>query len=54
MLIPIVQKGRKSVTFVLVSIYETTMVLQKKVSTGMVDEKVTVISSFSTRLFFCY
>ena len=27
---------------------------KKKVSTGMVDEKVTVISSFSTWLFFCY
>jgi len=26
----------------------------KKVSTGMVDEKVTVISSFSTVPFFCY
>jgi hypothetical protein len=46
MLIPIVQKGKKFVTFALVSIYmELLWTYVKKVSTGMVDEKVTVISS---------
>jgi hypothetical protein len=48
-----VQKGRKSVTFALVSIYGTYYGLTiEKVSTGMVDEKVTVISSFLTLLIF--
>ena len=28
--------------------------MKEKVFTGIVDEKVTVISSFSTWLFFCY
>jgi hypothetical protein len=52
-LIPIVQKGKTFVTFALVSTYGTTTIWSyiKKLSTGMVDEKVTVISSFSTLLF---
>ncbi len=39
------QKGKKFVTFALISTFGTTMVLHKEVVTGMVDEKVTVISS---------
>ena len=46
------QKGKKFVNFALISTYGTTMVLHKKGVNGMVDEKVTVISSFSTLLFF--
>ena len=48
------QKGEKFVTFSLISTYGTSMVLHKEGVNGMVDEKVTVISSFSTLLFFCY
>ncbi len=48
-----VQKGRMSVTFALVFTYGTYYGLTiEKVSTGMVDEKVTVISSFLTLLVF--
>ncbi len=48
-----VQKGRKSVTIALVSTYGTYYSLTiEKVSTGMVDEKGTVISSFLTLLVF--
>ena len=46
-LIPIVQKGKKFVTFALISTYGTTMVLHKEgvYRDGTIDEKVTVISS---------
>jgi len=46
-LIPIVQKGKKFVTFALISTYGTTMDLHKEgvYSDGTIDEKVTVISS---------
>ena len=41
------QKGKKFVTFALISTYGTTMVLHKEgvYRDGMIDEKVTVISS---------
>ena len=41
------QKGKKFVTFALISTYGTTMVLHKKgvYRDGTIDEKVTVISS---------
>ena len=39
------QKGKKFVTFALISTYGNTMVLHKEGVIGMVDEKVTVISS---------
>ena len=39
------QKGKKFVTFSLISTYGTTMDLHKEGVNGMVDEKVTVISS---------
>ncbi len=39
------KKGKKSVTFALVSTYGTTMDLHKEGVNMMVDEKVTVISS---------
>ncbi len=46
MLIPIVQKGKKFVTFALISTYGTNMVVHKGVyRDGTIDEKVTVISS---------
>jgi hypothetical protein len=49
-LIPIVQKGKKFVTFALVSTYGTTMDLHKEgvYRDGTIDEKVTVISSVIT------
>jgi hypothetical protein len=42
-----VQKGKKFVTFALISTYGTTMVLHKEgvYRDGTIDEKVTVISS---------
>ena len=46
-LIPIVQKGKKFVTFALISTYGTTMDLHKE-GVYSLDEKVTVISSFLT------
>jgi len=49
-LIPIVQKGKKFVTFALIYTYGTNMVVQKEgvYRDGTIDEKVTVISSVVT------
>ena len=55
-----VQKGKKVVTFALVSrkmstVYDGCTYDREKVSTGMVDEKVTVISIFpEIAHFFCF
>ena len=48
------QKGKKFVTFALISTYGTNMVVHKEGvhRDGTIDEKVTVISSFSTLLYF--